>query len=79
LNDAYSFRATFIALDKIQKYQSGANSTIQTPEHSERLFDLIKVHNPEVKVAFYFALTDTLVTDTLERATKYLFLPSYVI
>jgi chromosome segregation ATPase len=44
---------------------------ISPPAGSTRLFDLIKVADPEVKVAFYFALQDTLVTDDLKSATKY--------
>lgn len=44
---------------------------IQIPDHSERLFDLIQVHDESVRVAFYFALQDTLVTDTIDRASRY--------
>ena len=35
-----------------------------------RLFDLIKVSDPKVKTAFYFALRDTLVAKDLDQATR---------
>lgn len=66
--------ATFIALDKIQYLKSASEAQFKAPAGSERLYDLIKVQKPEVKVAFYFALRDTLVTDVIDRATKYDFL-----
>jgi structural maintenance of chromosome 4 len=34
------------------------------------LFDLIRYTNPELKNAFYFAMRDTLVTDTIKNAMK---------
>lgn len=43
---------------------------IQTPEHTPRLFDLVKVKDEEIRQAFYFALRDTLVADNLDQATR---------
>ena len=35
-----------------------------------RLFDLIKVEDPKIANAFFFAVRNTLVADTLEQATR---------
>lgn len=40
------------------------------PENVKRLYDLVQVTDPAVKIAFYFALKDTLVADTLDQATR---------
>lgn len=46
---------------------------IPTPENAPRLFDLVKVEDPKVRMAFYFALRDTLVAKNLEEATRIAF------
>lgn len=46
---------------------------IQTPENIPRLFDLVKVEDEKVRLAFYFALRDTLVANDLEEATRVAF------
>ena len=43
---------------------------IQTPENTPRLFDLVKVKDGAIRQAFYFALRDTLVADSLDQATR---------
>lgn len=35
-----------------------------------RLFDLVRVKEEHVKLAFYFALRDTVVADTLDQASR---------
>ena len=40
----------------------------QPPPGAERLFDRITAANPRVRCAFYFALRDTLVADSLDAA-----------
>ena len=40
------------------------------PENVPRLFDLIKVNDPSLRPAFYFAVRDTLVAKDLEQATR---------
>ncbi|NXD31260.1 SMC4 protein, partial [Spelaeornis formosus] len=64
--------ATFIALDKMAVWENKMQK-IQTPENVPRLFDLVKVEDPKVRLAFYFALRDTLVTKNLEDATRIAF------
>lgn len=46
---------------------------IPTPENVPRLFDLVKVEDPKVRLAFYFALRDTLVAKNLDEATRIAF------
>ena len=40
------------------------------PEDVPRLFDLVRVNDDKLLTAFYFALQDTLVADSLKQATK---------
>lgn len=35
-----------------------------------RLFDLVRVREERVKLAFYFALRDTVVADSLDQASR---------
>ncbi|NWR24514.1 SMC4 protein, partial [Emberiza fucata] len=64
--------ATFIALDKMAVWEKKTQK-IPTPENVPRLFDLVKVEDPKVRLAFYFALRDTLVAKNLEEATRIAF------
>ncbi|XP_009812381.2 structural maintenance of chromosomes protein 4 [Gavia stellata] len=64
--------ATFIALDKMAAWQKKIQK-IPTPENIPRLFDLVKVEDEKVRLAFYFALRDTLVANNLEEATRVAF------
>ena len=66
-------RATFLILEKQRALQQRMQSSLQVnpPQNAQRLLDLIKMKNPEQhKVAFYFALRDTVVAQTLEQAQK---------
>lgn len=62
--------ATFIALDKMEKWRNQCEKSIQTPEHVPRLFDLVRMNDNRVKTAFYFALRDTLVANDLDQASR---------
>lgn len=62
-------RATFMILDKIQHVIRKMNDPYQAPKPSERLFDCVKCPNANLRVAFYQALRNTLVTSTLEEAS----------
>ncbi|KFP12303.1 Structural maintenance of chromosomes protein 4, partial [Egretta garzetta] len=64
--------ATFIALDKMAVWEKKLQK-IPTPENTPRLFDLVKVDDEKVRLAFYFALRDTLVANNLEEATRIAF------
>ncbi|KRZ74986.1 Structural maintenance of chromosomes protein 4 [Trichinella papuae] len=61
-------RATFIALDKIKDCADAIKRPFTAPKGSKRLFDLIAAEDVDVLPAFYFALRDTLVTETAEEA-----------
>ncbi|XP_014215736.1 structural maintenance of chromosomes protein 4 [Copidosoma floridanum] len=63
-------RATFIALEKQQRFARQCQERIRTPENVHRLFDLIKVENPDILPAFYYALQNTLVANDLDQATR---------
>ncbi|NWR35777.1 SMC4 protein, partial [Tachuris rubrigastra] len=64
--------ATFIALDKMTVWEKKMGK-ISTPENIPRLFDLVKVEDEKVRLAFYFALRDTLVATNLDEATRVAF------
>ena len=40
------------------------------PENCPRLFDLVVCNNEDVRLAFYFALRDTLITDDIVTARR---------
>ena len=40
------------------------------PAGTQRLFDLVKVKDERFRSAFYFALRDTLVADSIDHAVK---------
>jgi structural maintenance of chromosome 4 len=63
-------RATFIALEKQQRFSRQCQEKIRTPENVHRLFDLIKVDDKRVLPAFYYALQNTLVANDLDQATR---------
>lgn len=61
--------AKFIALDKMsQRYRWTEGDAY--PEGVPRLFDLIRVKDERVRVAFYYGLHDTLVTDDIEQGSR---------
>ncbi|XP_035190278.1 structural maintenance of chromosomes protein 4 [Oxyura jamaicensis] len=64
--------ATFIALDKMAVWEKNLKK-IPTPENVPRLFDMVKTEDTTFRVAFYFALRDTLVVNTLEDASRIAF------
>ena len=54
----------------MQQHLIDASGPIQTPENVHRLYDLIRVKDKRVQPAFYYALRNTLVADTLEQASR---------
>ncbi len=63
-------RASFMVLDKLS---SRGMERVQTPENVPRLFDLIKPKDARFGPAFYKAIGDTLVADTLDQANRIAF------
>ncbi|VDK76121.1 unnamed protein product, partial [Onchocerca ochengi] len=62
--------ASFLVLDKQEKLRPYMAKLTSTPENAPRLFDLIRVADPAVLPAFYFALRDTLIVDDITTATR---------
>lgn len=58
----------FLALLSRRALQAAMEAPFQAPRGAERLFDRITAADPRVRCAFYFALRDTLVTDSLDAA-----------
>ncbi|EQC42732.1 hypothetical protein SDRG_00455 [Saprolegnia diclina VS20] len=62
-------RVTCIILEKIQNFRARAHGPPPNTPYP-RLFDLIRVNDEAHRVAFYFAIKDTLVAPTLEEAKQ---------
>jgi len=62
--------ATFLILEKQAHLKKFLTEQFQVPEGAPRLFDLVKCNNADIRLAFYFALRDTLVAQNLEQASK---------
>ena len=62
-------RARFILLDKVARGE-GKGKGEATPEGSERLVELVEVKEERVRVAFQFALKDTLVCPSMAEAMR---------
>ncbi|EXB31972.1 Structural maintenance of chromosomes protein 4 [Morus notabilis] len=62
--------ATFMILEKQVHMLPKLKEKVQTPEGVPRLFDLIKVHDERMKLAFFAALGNTIVAKDLDQATR---------
>lgn len=62
--------ATFMILEKQQRHGDQLKRKVQTPEGVPRLFDLVKVKDEKLKVAFYELLRNTVVAKDLDQATR---------
>ena len=65
--------ATFIALDRQQHLQQKLAAPFKAPAGAQRLVDLVQCAKEEHRVAFYFALQDTLVCGDRQQASKIAF------
>ncbi|KAK6155090.1 hypothetical protein DH2020_009338 [Rehmannia glutinosa] len=61
--------ATFMILEKQANHQSRLKEKIVTPEGVPRLFDLIKVQDERMKLAFFAALGNTILAKDIDQAT----------
>ena len=50
----------------IRKHVGAMKAPFSCPPNAHRLFDLISADDPKFLPAFYFALSDTLVTTSLD-------------
>uniref|UniRef100_A0A7E4UL16 Structural maintenance of chromosomes protein n=1 Tax=Panagrellus redivivus TaxID=6233 RepID=A0A7E4UL16_PANRE len=62
-------RTTFLACEKITHFKPNMQP-IKTPENTPRLFDLVQTNDENARLAFYFALRDTLITDNIANANR---------
>ena len=62
--------ASFLALDKTEKWRDNLKRKFNSPENVPRLVDLVKVGNENLMTAFYAELRNTLVADNLEQASR---------
>lgn len=62
--------ATFLILDKQQHLASAAAKSASPPEGVPRLFDLVRCDNARLRVAFYYAMRDTVVANDLDQAAR---------
>lgn len=65
--------ATFIILEKISYLDPLMKKTFSAPPNSQRCFDLINCQDETIRVAFYFAMKNTLVCSDLDMASKIAF------
>ncbi|GAU35501.1 hypothetical protein TSUD_155320 [Trifolium subterraneum] len=62
--------ATFMILEKQANHLSNMKKSVSTPEGVPRLFDLVKVQDEKMKLAFFAALRNTVVAKDLDQATR---------
>ncbi|CAB4275028.1 unnamed protein product [Prunus armeniaca] len=62
--------ATFMILEKQVDLLPKLKENVSTPEGVPRLFDLVKVKDERMKLAFFSALGNTIVAKDLDQATR---------
>uniref|UniRef100_A0A7N0V152 Structural maintenance of chromosomes protein n=1 Tax=Kalanchoe fedtschenkoi TaxID=63787 RepID=A0A7N0V152_KALFE len=62
--------ATFMILEKQTDHLHRLKEKVNTPEGAPRLFDLVKVQDEKMKLAFYAALGNTVVAENIDQATR---------
>ncbi|MCO5547330.1 hypothetical protein L7F22_000778 [Adiantum nelumboides] len=62
--------ATFLILDKQEGHRQKMKEQVQTPEGVPRLYDLVKIQDDRLKLAFFAILGNTVVAKDLDQATR---------
>jgi structural maintenance of chromosome 4 len=62
--------ATFLILEKQQKFLREMDDPVTPPEGVPRLFDCIKCNDDKMRTAFFFALRHTLVAKDIDQASR---------
>ncbi|KAJ8546057.1 hypothetical protein K7X08_018640 [Anisodus acutangulus] len=62
--------ATFMILEKQVHYLPKIKEKVRTPEGVPRLFDLVKVRDERMKLAFFAALGNTVVAEDIDQASR---------
>ena len=69
-------KATCIILDKIPEFASFMTKHFEAPTGAVRLFDLVRADNEKARLAFYYALRDTLFCKDSNLANKIAYDPA---
>lgn len=64
-------RVTCIILDKIQEQRKYMERPYETLPNSVRLFDVISSQSEEIRIAFYFAISDTIYCENSQLGMEY--------
>lgn len=62
--------ATFLIMEQLKNIQNDMSREFKAPSSSQRLFDLVKPKEDTFRIAFYYALRNTLVADNIDVASK---------
>ena len=62
--------ATCLILEKQRHLEAAMNEKLAPPPGSERLFDLVRAKDARAKLAFWYALRNTLVVKDMDAASK---------
>ena len=62
--------ATFLILDKQTHLIEQMNRPVQTPEGVQRVFDLIKCNDVNLRPAFFYALRNTIIANDIDQAMR---------
>jgi structural maintenance of chromosome 4 len=57
-------------MEQLKNIQNDMSRDFRAPSNSQRLFDLVKPKEDTFRIAFYFALRNTLVANDIETASK---------
>jgi structural maintenance of chromosome 4 len=62
--------ATFLILEKQAHLAKALKEKVSPPEGCPRLFDLVRCSDERLRLAFYYAMRDTLVANDLDQASR---------
>lgn len=61
-------RARFVMLDKLGYMEASMDAPVKLPAGAVRLFDCVQVSDPALRIAFWYAMGNTLVAPDLDAA-----------
>ncbi|GFH20092.1 structural maintenance of chromosomes protein [Haematococcus lacustris] len=62
--------ATCLILEKQKHLAAAAAQQVDTPPGAPRLYDLVKIKDDKLRPAFFYAMGNTLVADSLDEASR---------
>lgn len=64
-------KVTVYPLDVMQRnYERQSRDKYNAPLGSERIFDLVRTQDDRIRSVFYMVFRDTLVVDTIDKASE---------